>query len=118
MLIAAASMLSDRDAIRDIVQDFMNSPALIYLAGVLTLAMGIAIITFHNIFVADWRILITSFGYIAVVSGIFRMAFPTQVKMMGEWMLLTPYIIRCAAVLNLIMGGYLTYKGFLSGLNF
>lgn len=118
MLIAAASMLSDRDAIRDIVQDFMNSPALIYLAGVLTLAMGIAIITFHNIFVADWRILITSFGYIAIISGIFRMAFPTQVKLMGEWMLLTPYIIRWAAILNLIMGGYLTYKGFLSGLKF
>lgn len=118
MLIAAASMLSDRDAIRDIVQDFMNSPALIYLAGVLTLAMGIAIITFHNFWVLDWRIIITFFGYIAVVSGIFRMAFPTQVKLMGEWMLLTPYIIRGAAILNLIMGGFLTYKGFLSGLKF
>lgn len=118
MLIAAASMLSDRNAIRDIVQDFMESPALIYLAGVMTLAMGIAIITFHNFWVPDWRIIITFYGYVAVVSGIFRMAFPTQVKQLGEWMLLTPYIIRGAAVLNLIIGGFLTWKGFLSGISF
>lgn len=118
MLVAAASMLADRKAIRSIAEDFMDSPALIYLAGVLTLTAGVAIVTFHNFWVADWRILITSFGYIAVMSGIFRMAFPTQVKQMGEWMLETPYIIRGAAVLNAMMGAFLTWKGFLSGLNF
>ncbi len=37
---------------------------------------------------------------------------------MGEWMLLTPYIIRGAAVLNAILGAFLTYKGFLSGISF
>lgn len=118
MLVAAASMLSDRKAIRDIVEDFMDSPATIYLAGVLTLAMGIAVVTFHNFWVADWRIVVTFYGYVAVMSGIFRMAFPTQVKQMGEWMLETPYIIRATAILNLIVGGFLTWKGFLSGISF
>lgn len=118
MLVTAASMLSDRDAIRDIVENFMRSPALIYLAGVLTLAMGIAIVTFHNFWTADWRIIITFYGYVAIVSGIFRMAFPTQVRRLGEWMLLTHYIIRGSAVLYAILGAFLTWKGFLSGLDF
>ena len=114
MLVAAASMLLDRKAIRAVGEDFMNSPALIYLAGVLTLIMGIAIITFHNIWVADWRIIITIFGTISIVSGVFRMAFPTKVKHLGDWMLDTKMIIRSAALLNGLLGAYLTYKGFLA----
>ena len=114
MLVAAMSMLLDRNAIRDIAEDFMNSPALIYIAGVLTLVMGIAIITFHNFWVMDWRVIITMFGYIAVVSGVFRMAFPTKVKQLGGWMLQTKLIIRSAALLNGLLGAYLTYMGFMA----
>ena len=54
MLVAATAMLFDRQAIRDVADDFMNSPALIYLAGVLTLIAGITIITFHNFWHLDW----------------------------------------------------------------
>ena len=92
----------------------MNSPALIYLAGVLTLIMGIAIITFHNIWVMDWRIIITLFGYIAIVSGVFRMSLPTKVKQLGDWMLDTRMIVRSAALLNGLLGAYLTYQGFVA----
>ncbi len=114
MLAAAISMAVDRQAIRNVADDFMNSPALIYLAGVLTLIAGITIITFHNFWVFDWRLIITIFGYICVISGIFRMAFPTQVKQMGEWMLETRPLIRIAAILNGLLGAFLTYKGFIA----
>lgn len=114
MLVAAVSMLLDRNAIRAMAEDFMNSPALIYIAGVLTLVMGIAIITFHNFWVMDWRVIITMFGYIAIVSGVFRMAFPTKVKQLGDWMLQTKLIIRSAALLNGLLGAYLTYMGFIA----
>ena len=114
MLVAALSMLLDRQAIRAVGEDFMNSPALIYLAGVLTMIMGIAIITFHNIWVMDWRIIITIFGYIAIVSGMLRMVFPTRVKQLGDWMLETKMIVRSAAVLNGLIGVYLTYQGFVA----
>ena len=114
MLVAAVSMLLDRKAIRTVGEDFMNSPALIYLAGVLTLIMGIAIITFHNIWVMDWRTIITLFGYIAIVSGVFRMGFPTKVKKLGDWMLDTRMIVRSAALLNGMLGAYLTYQGFVA----
>jgi uncharacterized membrane protein HdeD (DUF308 family) len=114
MLVAAVSMLLDRNAIRAVGEDFMNSPALIYLAGVLTLIMGIAIITFHNIWVMDWRLIITLFGYIAIVSGVFRMVFPTKVKHLGDWMLETKMIVRSAALLNGMLGAYLTYQGFMA----
>jgi uncharacterized membrane protein HdeD (DUF308 family) len=114
MLVAAMSMLADREAIREVAEDFMNSPALIYLAGVLTLIMGVAIVTFHNFWVRDWRIIVTMFGYIAVLSGVFRMAFPTQVKQLGQWMLETKFIIRGAAALNVLLGAFLTWKGFFS----
>lgn len=114
MMVVAAAMLRDRQAIRDVAEDFMSSPALIYLAGILTLVTGITIVTFHNFWVLDWRLIITVFGYICVVTGIYRMVFPTHVKQLGLWMLGTHPIVRVAAGLNAVIGAFLTYKGFFS----
>lgn len=114
MIVSALSMLVDREAIRDVVEDFMSSPALIYLAGVLTLIAGISILTFHNIWALDWRLIITLFGCVTIFSGIVRMVFPTQVKRLGHWMLATHPIVRAAALLNGGLGIFLTYKGFFS----
>ncbi len=115
MMIAAAAMLRDREAIRDVAEDFMTSPALIYIAGILTLATGLAIVTFHNFWVLDWRVIITAFGYLCIITGIFRMIFPTHVKELGLWMLGTHPIVRVAAGLNALIGAFLTYKGFFAG---
>ena len=45
-------------------EEFLNSHALIYLAGIITLTAGLAIVLTHNVWAADWRILITVLGWL------------------------------------------------------
>jgi uncharacterized membrane protein HdeD (DUF308 family) len=53
-----------------------NMPQLIYLNGTLLLIAGIAIVRNHNLWVKDWRVLVTAMGWVAVFFGLLRMFFP------------------------------------------
>ena len=54
------------------------SPALMFLSGVITLPAGLAIVLTHNVWTADWRVLITILGWLAVIGGAIRISVPQQ----------------------------------------
>ena len=114
MLVAGLSLLVNGKNLDAVFEDFLNSPGLIYVAGVLALLMGLTVVIFHNIWAADWRGFITLFGWISIFAGIFRMGFPGAVKSMGSWMITNRIFITVSAILNAGIGGYLTYKGYMS----
>ncbi len=112
MLVAGFSMLVNRKNLDAVFDDFLKSPGLIYVAGVLTLVLGLTIVNFHNIWTLDWRGFITLFGWICIFAGIFRMGFPAAVKSMGGWMMANKAFITVAAIINAALGAFLTYKGY------
>lgn len=112
MLVSGVALLVNKSLVREIFEDFIKSPALIYLAGVLALVMGIMVIVFHNIWVTDWPVLITVFGWLAALAGVVRMVFPASVKQMGAWMVDHTGLIQALAVLHILLGGFFTYQGF------
>ena len=63
---------------RAFASEFMASPALIFLSGVITLPAGLAIVLTHNVWTADWRVVITIVGWLAVVTGAIRMIVPQR----------------------------------------
>ena len=56
---------------------------LIYLSGMLTLTVGLAIVLSHNVWVGDWRLIITIFGWLGVGGGVFRILWPQGVVTVG-----------------------------------
>ncbi len=56
------SILINAGAYRLLADEFMRSRALMYLSGLLTLVAGLAIVLTHNVWVADWRAIITVLG--------------------------------------------------------
>ena len=56
-------------AFRIMVGQFLASYALIFLAGLITLTAGLAIVLVHNVWTRDWRVIITVFGWLAVIGG-------------------------------------------------
>ena len=87
---------------------------MIFLSGVITLPVGLAIVVTHNVWAADWRALITLIGWIAVVAGTARLALPAAMKRFGEAMLEKPFMIAAPGALMAIMGGYLSWQGYLA----
>lgn len=114
MLIAGLTMLVNGKNLNAVFEDFLHSPGLIFLAGVLALLIGLAIVNVHNIWVAGWPVIITVFGWISIFAGIFRMGFPTAVKSLGGWMLKNSTLITVSALVNAALGAFLTYMGYLA----
>jgi Flp pilus assembly protein protease CpaA len=71
LLMVAIAVLVNQANVRQMATDFLESRALIYLTGVLTLFAGLVIINTHNIW-QGWPVIITIFGWLCVVGGAFR----------------------------------------------
>ena len=112
MVVSGAAMLANPTALRAMAKDFMNSSALIFIAGTLALLLGLLLVNVHNVWVANWPVIITVYGWIAVAAGIFRMCFPDAVKSIGHRLIDNKGFIMGAAVINVLLGAFLTFKGF------
>lgn len=85
------------------------SKGLLAISGEISLLFGLVIVIDHTIWETSWRGLITLLGYLMILKGILRFAFPTYVKKCiskaTAWMPLISLIL-------IVLGAYLTYCGF------
>jgi hypothetical protein len=113
LLAAALGMLLNQAGYRAMAQEFLRSPALIYLSGLLTMLAGVAIVLHHNVWVADWRVLITIFGWLGAIGGAARIMLPSRVKTVGEAMLRKPRTMMIGVGIWLVVGAIFCFYGYL-----
>ena len=78
MALVGVSVLANEAAFRKLAQEFLRSPALIFLSGMILMPAGLAVVLSHNVWVADWPVIITLLGWIAVISGAVRIFAPDR----------------------------------------
>lgn len=113
-IVMGAAMLINPVNMREMANDFLEHRGLIFLAGILTLVAGLAIVLTHNVWVAGWPVIITIVGWLSVVGGIFRIVFPDSVKSIGEAMLQLSGGLTAAGVALALIGGTLCYVGYMA----
>jgi len=114
ILVTGLTVLFNRRVLLDVFEDVVASPGILFVAGVMALVFGIAVVVFHNHWVAGWPVIITVFGWLAVLGGIVRMAFPAVAISMGEWVMESGPVMAVVGVINTLIGGFLVYQGFLA----
>ena len=108
-----AGLLLNTDVFEAMAAEFLKSPALIFLSGLLTLTAGLAIVNTHNVWTADWRVIVTIFGWLGVIGGALRIVFPQLVAQVGTTMLAQRGIAVGAWIVVLLLGLWLSYLGYL-----
>src|SRR5262249_50032992 len=112
-LVAAIGLFLNRAGYKAMAQEFVRSPALLYLSGVLTMTAGVAILLAHNLWVADWRVLITIFGWLAAIGGAARIVLPGRTRAVGEKMLDKPAWMTVGGAVWLAVGALLSFFGYI-----
>jgi len=97
-----------------ILREFIGSPTLLYLAGFFGLLGGIALVLVHNVWVLDWRILITLLGWVTLVRAVVTIFRPDLIAAAGSKILTSRSIFMAAAAINLLIGLILSYFGYFS----
>jgi hypothetical protein len=62
----------------EFAEQVSRDPSLIFLSGILLFVAGLAIVRVHNVWVGGGPVLLTVLGWVAILSGLARMLFPTQ----------------------------------------
>jgi len=109
-LIIAAELLIRKHEIEGAVKDFASSKGLLMFSGSISLLLGLAIVVAHPIYEANWQGFITFLGYVLVLRGIWRIAFPSRLQKKMATCFHQGY--RGIFIILLLLGVYLTYIGF------
>jgi hypothetical protein len=91
-----------------------HSPTLIYLSGLLTLPLGIAILNFCRAWTAGWRVIVTILGWLLAIGGAIRIVLPQFTATLATTLYATSAGLPIFAVVMLVLGGYLTFEGYRS----
>ena len=73
---------------------------------------GLAIVLYHNVWAADWRVLITLFGWMGVIGGAIRIICFSAVKKIGTVMLDKPWVTIAGGVGWLVIAGVFCFYGY------
>jgi hypothetical protein len=110
--IVGLSVLVNAAAFRSIAREFLNSPGLIFLTGLVTLPVGIAIVLTHNVWVANWPVLITIVGWLGVITGVIRVFAPQRVAEKGKTIAANHNFPYVAGGIWLAVGAVLCFFGY------
>lgn len=100
-----------RDYIRQIAQDFHNSPSLVAFAGALALLGGLALVIGHPVLEWSWRNVITLLGIVSIARGFMRLfALDYEKHLLDVFLKDGSY--KIVGTLSLLLGLFLTYRGF------
>lgn len=112
LVIMGLGLLVEGETFRVMAGDFLRSSALIYLSGVIALVAGLVILNLHHVWVRDWSVIITIFGWLALIGGIFRILATSLVQRVGESVLTHPRWAIVGAAATLGIGAFLSLKGY------
>jgi hypothetical protein len=94
-----------------VLRDMNNQSATIIL-GMFALLAGLAIVNAHNLWVSDWRVIITILGWLAIARGALSLLFPNKMYGIGETILASRSGPMIGAVIVLVLGGILSWMGY------
>jgi len=114
ILAASLSLFINGERQRALAREFLHNAPLIYVMGIITLTAGLAIVLNHNVWTADWRVIITVFGWLAVIGGVMRIVFFKTVEKIGEGMLEKTWPMVVGGIVGLIVGAVLCFYGYVA----
>jgi uncharacterized membrane protein HdeD (DUF308 family) len=68
-----------------IADEFKNSPALTFGAGLVSSSIGTILIHYHNIWISNWTVLITLLGWLCLIGGVIVIIFPQSVSFVSKY---------------------------------
>jgi hypothetical protein len=112
LTVAGVGTLLNPSGYLGVVADMLRSPALLYLASFVGLLGGVAVVLVHNVWAADWRVLITLLGWISILDSASWILAPHQVQQLWSPMLSSAAFALIAGVIMLLLGAVLCYFGY------
>lgn len=111
-LIIGVGFIFNRKAFQRVMEDFCKNAALLFFAALFALVIGVVIILTHNVWVANWTVMITIIGWAGLIKGIWMIVFPDTVPKFMKAYQENKNLLIVHSVFVFILGVVLTFFGF------
>lgn len=113
LFLLGLAMVVHQARFKKTVTDTLGNASVNSLSGMVALGLGLLIVVSHNIWVSDWAVVVTLFGWVLLIQGVVRLFWPEVFsKMMKDMIAGSGYTIL--SWVWLIVGIYLIWAGFMS----
>lgn len=112
LIVIGLGVLLEGETYRSMATEYLRDTPLIYFSGVVMLAVGLAIVIGHNLWVADWRVLVTIFGWLFLIDGVLHLLAGSWVQNAWATTIAYPNWPIICALIMLVLGGILTAMGY------
>jgi hypothetical protein len=111
-IVITVGVLSNFDYYLKMINGFIAQPIILYMGGVMALFFGLLIVEFHNVWVADWVVIITLLGWISLLKGCLLLMAPESTVKMFKVYAKNTNTIKVQIAGGLLIGIFLTFVGY------
>lgn len=114
-IIVALGIMFNLKTYHKVMEDFFKNSALIYLGGVIALLIGLLVALVHNVWMADWAVIITIFGWLGIIKGAWLIILPNTVAKLTEAYQKNTALLMVHLVIIFALGIFLSVRGYFVG---
>lgn len=112
VLVGGISFLTNMKSYKDLMKRLDEWPLTVYLSGVIALSIGIAIILKHNLWGTVPEIIVSLFGWIAIIEGILIIIVPEFLVQFSKKISQTSIFTIAPPIAWLALGIYMCWIGY------
>ena len=111
-LVVALAILFNGRYYQKVYQDYFKETSGVLLGGMSAIVIGMAMVLAHNYWVASWEVILTLFGWAALLKGVLFLLLPEQMKELVKSMFKGMGMMWFVGIVALVLGVVLGYFGF------
>jgi hypothetical protein len=112
LLAVGAGILINPKPFHTMASEVIRSVTLVYLFGLFDCAAGLAIVLTHNVWTANWRVLITLIGWLMLFRGAVRILIPETIMGFAAKAIRNKQLIPIAGAVTGVLGLVFCYFGY------
>jgi hypothetical protein len=108
MVLSCLTFLFRKQMMKEMLH-LMKDKGFVLLTGFMALILGLVTVLLHNVWVADWPVIITIFGWISIIKGVTRMGFPEATQKMVSNFTKNPTTTNVLLVIGALVGVWMIW---------
>jgi uncharacterized membrane protein len=112
MMVAGIALIINRGNMKKMFDEYQHNNMLTFSIGALVLLLGLLLLQFHNLWTADWRVLVTIIAWITTIKGVAAMIFPDALMKIAELYKDNDGLLNIQAGIAVLFGAFMSYMGY------
>jgi hypothetical protein len=109
MVIFSIFVLLRHEHMKSIMEDVIAHPGLFFVFALMTLILGLLMVTSHNLWVMGWPVVITLISWLVLISGLIRLVCAETAMKLGKSFIKHPIRMQITGTIVLIIGLFLLF---------